>query len=146
MTKPLYAFTSFNGTQAEVSQCARQEVAIGKLVDLKKEEKERQRRIKELEKQISKLREILESPLETEDQQTLDAELASLMRTIEGLIAENPRRTTHVRNMRNSGPSCPRWITRGGKTVMPKLLSGPSAKFTNNSKSDTNAMESSNPC
>lgn len=56
-------------------QCSRQENFINKLVDLRKAEKERQRRIQELEKQISRLKEVLESPLETEDQEKLDAEL-----------------------------------------------------------------------
>ena len=66
-------FTIVHG--AEYSQCTRQEAIINKLVDLRKAEKERQKRIQELEKQISKLKEILESPLETEDQEKLDAEL-----------------------------------------------------------------------
>jgi len=60
---------------AKDSQCSRQEATINKLVDLRKSEKDRQKRIQELEKQISKLKEILESPIETEDQEKLDAEL-----------------------------------------------------------------------
>ncbi|KAF9651246.1 P-loop containing nucleoside triphosphate hydrolase protein [Thelephora ganbajun] len=68
--------------------CARQEGIINKLVDLRKAEKERQRRIQELEKQISKLRETLESPLETEDQEKLEAELNSARLKHERLKAE----------------------------------------------------------
>jgi len=76
MTKILYAFPYlYYSPWAEDSQCARQEAVINKLVDLKKAEKERQKRVQELEKQISKLKEILESPLETEDLEKLDAEL-----------------------------------------------------------------------
>lgn len=80
----MYAFLSFILTTAhgpDDSQCGRQEGVINKLVDLRKAEKERQRRIQELERQISKLKEVLESPLETEDQEQLDAELVRLVQT-----------------------------------------------------------------
>ena len=42
-------------------------------------EKERQKKIQEIEKHIDKLKEILESPVETEDQEKLDAELVSIV-------------------------------------------------------------------
>lgn len=78
MTKTLYAFHTLDKThETELSQCARQEVVISKLVHLRRAEKERLKDIQESEKQINKLKEIMESPLETEDQENLDAELAS---------------------------------------------------------------------
>jgi hypothetical protein len=54
---------------------------MNKLIGLKRAEKERQRHIQELEKQISRLKEIAESPLETEDLVNLDAELVSTAQT-----------------------------------------------------------------
>lgn len=76
MTRESYAFPyPSHPPWAEDSQNSHQETLINKLVDLRKAEKERQKRIQELEKQISKYKEILESPLETEDQEKLDAEL-----------------------------------------------------------------------
>lgn len=120
---------------AEGSQYARQETTVNKLVDLKKVEKERQRRIQELEKQISKLKEVLESPLETEDQEKLDAELVRQKQTTRGSIAEGPYRPTHVRNTRNSKLNYPRWIIRDDKTMTPKPQFGASTKVINRSTS-----------
>ncbi|KAF9780049.1 P-loop containing nucleoside triphosphate hydrolase protein [Thelephora terrestris] len=68
--------------------CARQESIMNKLIGLKRAEKERQRHIQELEKQISRLKEIAESPLETEDQANLDAELNNARTKHEKLKAE----------------------------------------------------------
>lgn len=62
---------------AEDFQTSRQDRLITSLAHLKKGEKERQKRIQELEKQICKLKEVLETPPETEDQEKLDAELVS---------------------------------------------------------------------
>jgi hypothetical protein len=64
---------------------------MDKLLELRKREKERQKRIQELEKQINKLKEILESPLEAEDQEKLDAELVSPTKITKGLIVESPQ-------------------------------------------------------
>lgn len=74
----LYALSGVLGV--EIFQSSRQDRLINSLVHLKKGEKERQRRIQELEKQICKLKEVLETPLETEDQEKLDAELVSQRR------------------------------------------------------------------
>lgn len=82
MTKISYVSYLATNREAEISQCARQESIINKLVGLKRAEKERQKHIQELEKQIGKLKETMESPLETEDQGRLDAELVSSMKTI----------------------------------------------------------------
>lgn len=79
----LYALPRVLGT--ENFQSSRQDRLITSLAHLKKGEKERQRRIQDLEKQICKLKEVLETPLETEDQEKLDAELVSQRRIMEGL-------------------------------------------------------------
>lgn len=103
MTKILYAFPSLLKLhETEVSQCGRQEVAINKIVQLRKKEKENQRRIQELQKQIGKLKDILNSPLETEDQELLDAELVSSTHTAKakGSITENHSRTMHAQSTR----------------------------------------------
>lgn len=87
----LYAFPyppAAHGT--EDPQCNRQEAALNRLVDLKRTERERQKRIQELEKQISKLKEVLESPLETEDQEKLDAELVRLMQIARDPTTDGP--------------------------------------------------------
>lgn len=68
--------------------CVRQEEIINKLASLRKAEKERQKKIQEIEKQIDKLKEILETPVETEDQEKLDDELNNARTKHERLKAE----------------------------------------------------------
>jgi len=97
----------YYGSWTEYSQCGRQEAIFNKLVDLRKAEKERQRRVQELEKQISKLKEVLESPLETEDQEKLDAELVRPIQTVKGSVVDNLCSITREGNMRNSKLSSP---------------------------------------